>query len=104
MWQLSIHQKRLPLDIVIFFLTQLQSMDRSVQYIYTDCEGGLTGSSEFCAVIKNNFQVGLEQTGTYSSWLNYKTGQHIQTVCRMLRLETIGHSLGDELWCYKCED
>ena len=79
-------------------------MGREVQHIRTDVGGELAGSSEFCALIKNKFQVGLERTGTYSSWLNGKAERHVQTACAMLRLGTIDHGLGDALWCCKCED
>ena len=72
MWQFPTQQKRPPLDIVNFFLSQLKRMGREVQHIRTDCGGELVGSSEFCAFIKNKFEVGLERTGTYSSWLNGK--------------------------------
>ena len=79
-------------------------MGREVQHIRTDQRGELAGSSELCAILKENFQVGLERTGTYSSWLNGKAERHVQTACVMLRLGTIDHGLGDILWCYKCED
>ena len=104
MWQFPTQQKRPPLDIVTFFLTQLQRMGRAVQHIRTDCGGELAGSSEFCALVKNTFQVGVERTGTYSSWLNGKVERHAQTACGMLRVGQIDHGLGDILWCCKCED
>ena len=67
MWQFPTPQKRPPLDIVEFFLAQLRRMGRTVQHIRTDCGGELARSSEFCALIKNKYKVGLERTGTYSS-------------------------------------
>ena len=104
LWQFPTQQKRPPLDIVTFFLSQLKRMGREVQHIRTDCGGGLAGSSECCSLIKNKFQVGLERTGIYSSWINGKAERHMQTVCNMLRLGQMYHGLGDFLWCCKCED
>ena len=104
LWQFPTQQKRPPLDIVNFFLLQLKRMERKVQPIRTDCGGELAGSSEFCALIKNKFAVGLERTGTYSSWLNGKAERHVQTACNMLRMGQTDHGLGDKLWCCKCED
>ena len=72
MWQFPTKQKRPPLDIVNFFLVQLKRMGREVHHIRIYCGGELAGSSEFCALIKNKFEVGLERTDTYSSWLNGK--------------------------------
>ena len=97
-------QKRPPLDIITFFLTQMFRTGRKVQHIGTDCGGELARSSEFCALLKNSFQIALERTGTYSSWLNGKVERHIQTACGMLRIGTVDHGLGDALWCCKCED
>ena len=54
LWQFPTQQKRPPLDIVNFFLSQLKRMGREVQHIWTDCDGELAGSSELCALIKNN--------------------------------------------------
>ena len=67
MWQFPTQQKRPPLDIVIFFLCQLRRMVREVQHIRIDQGEELAGLSELCALLKENFQVGLERIGTYSS-------------------------------------
>ena len=72
-------------------------MGREVQYIRTDVGGELAGSSEFWALIKNKFQVGLERTGTYSSWLNGKAERYVRAGCDILRLGTTDHNLGEEL-------
>ena len=68
------------------------------------CGDELARSSEFCALLKNGFQIALERTGNYSSRLNGKEERHIQTACGMLRIGTVDHGLGDILWCCKCED
>ena len=54
-------------------------------------------------MLKEEFQIVLERTGTYSSWLNGKVERHNQTSCEMIRVGTIDHGLGDHLWCLKCE-
>ena len=100
MWQLSTPQKRPPLDIITYFLTQLFRSGRSTQHVRTDCGGELARSSEFCALLKDKFQVGVERTGTYSSWLNDKVERHIQTACGMLRIgivDHVDHGLGDTI-------
>ena len=104
MWQFPTPQKRPPIDIVRFFLMQLKRMNRTTQHVRTDCGGELARSAEFCATMKNEFQIGIERTGTYSSWFNGKVERHIQTACGMLRLGTIDHGLGEQLWCCKCDD
>ena len=104
MWQFPTPQKRPPIDIVRFFIMQLKRMNRITQHIRTYCGEEIARSVEFCALTKNGFQIGIEQTGTYSSWFNRKVERHIQTACRMLRLGTIDHGLGDFFWCCKCED
>ena len=75
-----------------------------MQHTRTDIGGELAGSSEFCALIKNKFQVGMEKTGTYSSLLKGKVERHVQTSCGMLRLGNIDHGSGDELWWCKYEN
>ena len=79
-------------------------MGREVQHIRTNCSSELAGSFEFCALITNKFEVGLERTVTYSSWLNDKAERHVKTACNMIRLRQSNHSLGDRLWCCKSED
>ena len=52
-------------------------------------------------------QIALDRTGAYSSWfswLNGKVERHIQTACIMLRIDTVDHGLGDDLWCCKYKD
>lgn len=66
-WQFPTKLKCPTLDIVKFFFSQRKRIEREVQHIRTDYDGEPAGSSKFCALIKNNFEVGFEQTGTYSS-------------------------------------
>lgn len=103
MWQFPTPQKLPPLDIITFFLTQIFRPGRQVQHIRTDYRGKLARLSEFCTLLKNKFQILLEHTGTYYSWLNGRVGQHIQRACGMLRICIVDYGLGDNLWCCKCE-
>ena len=59
-------------------------MKRTPQHIRADYGGGLSRSAELYALLKNEFRIGIEQTGTYSSWFNNKLERHIQTACGML--------------------
>ena len=104
LWLFNTPSKTPPLDIVRFFLKQLFRMGRPVSHIRTDLGGELAGSAEFCAMLKDEFQIALERTGTYSSWMNGKVERHNQTVTEMIRVGNIDHGLGDELWCCKAED
>ena len=67
MWKFSTPQKRSHIDIVHFFIMQLKRMNRTTQHIRIGCGVELARSAEFCALIKNEFQIEIEQTGTYSS-------------------------------------
>ena len=55
-------------------------------------------------MLKYEFQIVLERTGTYSSWMNGKIERHNQTITEMIRVGTIDHGLGDHLWYCKAED
>ena len=46
----------------------------------------------------------MERTGTYSSWVNGKIERHNQTIEGMIRVGTVDHGLGEQLWCCKAED
>ena len=76
LWQFGTPSKRPPLLILRFFLMQLKRMGRECSHIRTDLGGELTRSSEFCHMLKEEFQIVLERTGTYSSWLNGKNERH----------------------------
>ena len=60
MWQFLTPQKRPHIDIVRFFTMQLKRMNRITQHIIKCCGGELSRSADFCAVLKNEFQVGIE--------------------------------------------
>ena len=55
-------------------------------------------------MILEEFQIVIERTGTYSSWLNGKNERNNQTIEGMIRVGTVDHGLGDHLWCCKAED
>ena len=104
LWQFCTPAKRPPLSTIRFFLSQISRIGRTCSHIRTDMGGELAGSSELCAMLKNEFKIVLERTGPYSSWINGKVERHNQTCCEMIRVGTIDHGLGDHLWCCKCED
>ena len=74
-------------------------MVRSVSHIRTYLDGELADSAELYAMSKDEFQMLLERTGTYSSWMNGKVERHNQTITEMTRVGTIYHGIGDHLWC-----
>ena len=74
-------------------------MGRAVSHIRTDLGGELARSDELCAMLKDEFQIVLERTGTYSSWMNGKVERHNRTITEMTRVGTIYHGIGDHLWC-----
>ena len=72
--------------------------------IRTDQGGELAKSTKFCTLIKHKYQVGLEMTAGYSSWLNGKAERPIQTASNMIRVGQFDHGLGPQFWCCKMED
>ena len=72
-----------------------------VSHIIKDVDRVLSKCAEFCAMLKDEFQIMIELTGTYSSWSNENLECHSQTACNMIRVGTIAHGLGDHLQCYK---
>ena len=55
-------------------------------------------------MLKDEFKLVLERTGTYTSWLNGKVERHNQTSCEMIRVGTIYRGLVNHLRCLKCGD
>ena len=104
LWQFCTPSKRPPISTVRFFLRQLQMMGRPCSHLRTDMGGELATSAEFCTLLKDEFQIALQVTGPYTSWINGKVERHNQTSCEMIRVGTIDHGLGPHLWCLKCED
>ena len=94
MWKLCTPNKRPPLLIVRFFLSQLYRMGHTVSHLRTDVDGALANCDEFCAMLKDEFQIVLERTGIYSSWLNGKVKCHNRTAWNVIQVGTIGHVLG----------
>ena len=69
-------------------------MNRKSQYIRKDCGVKQARLAEVCALLRKEFQIGIERKGTYSSLFNRKLERHIQTASGMLRQGTIDHGLG----------
>ena len=80
LWEFATPNKRPPLDIVTFFLSQLSKTGRPVMIIHTNREDELAKSTEFCKMIKRSHQVSLDTSYKYSSWLKvnskFQTKQH----------------------------
>ena len=84
-------------------MEQLRQINRQVINIIKDLGGELARSSEFCNVLMDEFQCGLQTTGGHSSWLNSKSEMHISTIentSRKIRGDT---SLPAKLWCFSYE-
>ena len=103
MWTFNTQGKRPPIDTVRFFLTQLKQIGRPVQNIRTDQGGELARSSEFCNLLVEEFQCGLQTTGGYSSWLNGKVERHIRTLENTARKIRADANLPPSLWCFSYE-
>lgn len=76
---------------------------RTVLNIRTDQGGELARSSELCDMIHNEFQCGLQMTGTYSAWLNGKVERYIQTIENMERRTRMDSGLLVNLWYQSIE-
>ena len=66
-WTFCTPGKRPPLTTVNLLLEQLKEMGRQVVNIRTYLGGELARSSEFCNLLVNEYQSGLQTTGGYSS-------------------------------------
>ena len=103
MWTFCTQSKRPPLATVRYFLEQLKQMGRRVINIRTDMGGELARSSEFCNLLVEEFQCGLQTTAGYSSWLNGKVERHIRTLENTSRKIRGDANLPKKLWCYSYE-
>ena len=104
LWQFPTPNKRPPLDIINFFLTQLKNNGRQPQHIRTDLGGELAKSAEFCELLVAKYQCAIQTTGGYSSWLNGKAERHIKTSRNMIRAGLFDSGLPKSLWCFRVED
>ena len=103
MWTFCTPSKRPPLATVRFLLEQLKQMGRQVINIRTDLGGELARSSEFCNLLVEEYQCGLQTTAGYSSWLNGKVERHIRTLKSISRKIRGDANLPKKLWCYSYE-
>ena len=103
MWTFNTQGKRPLIDTVRFFLTQLKQIGRQVHNIRTDQGGELARSSEFCNLLVEEFQCGLQTTTGYSSWLNCKVERHIRTLENTARKIRADANLPPSLWCFSYE-
>ena len=55
------------------------------QLIRTDEDGVLARDTDFCALLLKDYNITLQTTGGYSSWINGKAEKHIQTIVNMMR-------------------
>ena len=77
-WTFCTPGKRPPLTTLTFLLEQLKEMGRQVINIRTYLGEELSRSSEFCNLLVNEYQCGLQTAGGYSSWLNGKAKRRIR--------------------------
>ena len=102
-WTFCTPNKRPPLATVRYFLTQLKQINRQAMNIRTDLGGELARSSEFCSMLMEEFQCGLQTTGGYSSWLNGKSKRHIRTIENISRRLQGDANLPSHLLCFSFE-
>ena len=87
-----------PLNIITFFLTQLEIQYRPLVNIRTYQGGKPTRSSVFFDMTHYEFQCRLQMTGTYLSWLNINAENHIQTIEITKRRTRMDSGLPVTLW------
>ena len=103
MWTFCTPGKRPPLATIRYLLEQLKQMGQRVINVRTDLGGELARSSEFCNLLVEEFQCGLQTTAGYSSWLNGKAERHIRTLENTARKIRGDANLPGKLWCYSYE-
>ena len=103
LWLLCTPRKTPPIPTLRHLLTHLRKNNIVVQRVRTDEGGELEHSSEFCRLLHNEFNITLETTGSYASWLNGKAERHIQTISNMLRSSLFYSGLPLNLWCFCLE-
>ena len=84
LWIFCTQTKSPPVSTVRFFLHQLRKQQISPLTLHTDEGGDISRSTEICKIIHDEFQISLETTGAYASWLNGKEEHHIRTIANMI--------------------
>ena len=79
-WIFCTSSKRPPIDIMRYFLHQLKMSNKSTQFIRCDEGGEVTRSDDFCKMLLTEFNITVETTGGYASWINGKAKPHNQSI------------------------
>ena len=103
LWVFCTPSKRPPIDIMRFFLRQIQKDGKQVQFIRSDEGGEVIKSEDFCQMLLKEFQITAQTTGGYSSWINGKSERHNQTINNMTRTALYDSGLKTSLWCFALE-
>ena len=71
-WAFCTSSKRPPIHIMRFFLQQLKNIHRPTQFIRCDEGGEVIRCEDFNAMLLKEFNIVMQTTGGYSSWINGK--------------------------------
>ena len=102
-WTFCTTSKRPPINIMRFFLHQMQLDDKKPQFIRCDEGGEVIRSEDFCKMLLDEFKITAQTTGGYSSWINGKAERHNQSINTMTRAALIDSGLNRNLWCFALE-
>ena len=82
LWVFPGPDKLPPIAKLEFFVKQLEKQKYNVIRIRVDEGGELSRSTDFCKKLLQ-FNITMETTGGFSSWLNGKVERHHQTITNM---------------------
>ena len=81
----------------------LRKMGRVPQFLCSDEGGELACCAEICVLLRDEFQVTLESTGGYASFLNGKVERHNSTIENLTLATLFGSNHAENKWCYASE-
>ena len=102
-WAFCTPSKRPPLHIIRVLFHHLKSINKAPQFVRCDEGGELSRCEDFCEMLLKEFNIVLQTTGGYSSWINGKVERHNQSINTMTRAALYDSGLNHNLWCFAAE-